>query len=109
MSGSQNLSGPAAAKPTVVSPRPGTEVLIDDQNPAIPLKSEGAVGLVYWYFDEQFLETAESWSAVVIQPGIGPHKVSLMDSRGLTAKSEFMVIGEETLMETKDAPMLVFD
>jgi penicillin-binding protein 1C len=110
MGGTRSLAGPKAQRPRVISPLPGSEVVIDDQTPRVPLKSEGTFGLVHWYLDDQFLETAEHWATVTALPGPGTHKVSLMDSRNLTAKSEFTVIHRSLVAsDIRDVPLLRFD
>jgi membrane carboxypeptidase/penicillin-binding protein PbpC len=83
---------------------------MDGKNPTLPLKSEGAVGLVHWYLDDAFVGTAERWGAVTVEPGPGRHRVSLMDSRNMTARSEFTVVEAAPLDGGPDAArLLVFE
>jgi penicillin-binding protein 1C len=110
MGGSERLSGPSGVRPKVVSPFPGSVVVMEGRNVSLPLKSEGTVGLVHWYLDDRFVETAEHWATITVEPGPGPHKVSLMDSRNMTAKSEFTVVMKSLVAsDRKDVPLLTFD
>jgi hypothetical protein len=92
-----SFSGPSSLRPRIVSPIPGADIVIDDERKSLPLKSEGAVGLVHWYLDDRYLETADHWATVIVDPGPGRHRLSLMDSRNMTAKSEFTVIEKRDL------------
>jgi penicillin-binding protein 1C len=102
--------GPVGERPKVILPLPGAEVILDGENPGLPLKSEGTVGLVHWYLDDRFVGTAEGWEAPTVAPGPGRHKVSLMDSRNMTARSEFTVVGKEApLLGAEGVRLLVFE
>ncbi|MDR2368349.1 MAG: transglycosylase domain-containing protein [Deltaproteobacteria bacterium] len=96
--------------PQVVSPKPGAQVVMDGQNPHLQLKSEGAVGLVHWYLDDRFVGTADKRATITIEPGPGPHKVSLMDSLNMTARSEFTVVEKDSpKVADKDTPLPIID
>jgi membrane carboxypeptidase/penicillin-binding protein PbpC len=86
----------ALPKPVIVSPPDGAIIRLGYGAERLPLKSEGTVGDVYWYVDDAFLTKSSVGTTPVIALTIGSHRVSLLDARGLTSKSEFKVLAPKS-------------
>ncbi|MDR1656533.1 MAG: transglycosylase domain-containing protein [Deltaproteobacteria bacterium] len=80
-------------RPSVVSPRNGEVIRLLAGVNRFPLRSEGTSGSVHWYVDDAYLTQSGPGHTPVLTLTEGEHWVSLVDGRGLTAKSRFTVIG----------------
>jgi membrane carboxypeptidase/penicillin-binding protein PbpC len=87
----------------VVSPVDGAVFRLAPGADRIPLRSEGAMGLVRWYLDGEFVGAARPGSTPVVALTPGEHRVGLMDERELTAESGFTVVR----LKGEGAPILV--
>jgi penicillin-binding protein 1C len=76
----------------ITSPPPGGVIRQERETEAMPLKSEGTVGPVYWYMDGEFLAASLPGQTPVWPLKAGRHLLSLVDRKNQTAHSEFTVI-----------------
>ena len=90
------MAGEASARaPEVVSPAPGTVFKLAPGADKIPLKSEGASGVVHWYLDSEHVATAKPGSTPLITLTAGEHQVTMLDGREREAASRFTVLSPE--------------
>jgi penicillin-binding protein 1C len=87
----------------IVSPLPGGVIRLDRPDEALPLKSEGTTGPVYWYVDGEFLAVSRPGQTPLWPLKEGAHRVTLVDLRNRTAKNEFLVIKPQS---RPDIPVL---
>jgi penicillin-binding protein 1C len=81
-----------AKSPTIVSPAPGSVIWGTASGLSLPLKSEGAVGVVYWFLDGEFVAVAGPGRVPTLPLTPGRRRLSLVDSRDRVAYSEFTVL-----------------
>ena len=97
-----------AAGPVVTSPLPGGVIILEEVGGKIPLRCEGAKGVVHWYVDDEFYRSAPAGLTPVLPVTPGRHKVTLMDSAGRTAGAEFTVMYSQDRDRDRDLPVLSF-
>jgi hypothetical protein len=109
--GKETVFSPPRFGPVITSPLPGGVIALEDsggQIPQIPLKSERAKGLVYWYVDDEFHLAAPAALTPLLALTPGRHKVSLLDSAGQTAGAEFTVMYAQDRDRDQGLPILSF-
>ena len=94
--------------PVVTSPLPGGVIVLEDVGGKIPLRCEGAKGVVHWYVDDEFYRSAPAGLTPVLPVTPGRHKVTLMDGAGRTAGAEFTVMYSQDRDRDRDLPVLSF-
>jgi penicillin-binding protein 1C len=77
------------AEAMITSPLPGATIRLTREGEALPLKSEGALGPVWWYVDGEFFAVAGPGRTPILPLTPGQHVVTLVDNQNQTAKSEF--------------------
>ncbi len=88
---------------SIIYPAAGTEVYvpvdISGEKSMIVLKAAHSVpeSTIFWHLDEAFIGKTKNFHEITIQPGIGEHRLTLVDEKGYTVNRKFRVIGEETL------------
>ncbi|MDR1920395.1 MAG: penicillin-binding protein 1C, partial [Candidatus Adiutrix sp.] len=109
-SGAAAASGTSGARsgPVITSPLTGGLILLDEPRGSLPLRCEGAEGLVHWFVDEvhQASVPADLTPTLALSPG--QHRVSLVDARGRTAGLDFSVKLRRDMDRDRDLPLLAF-
>ena len=77
--------------PQIVSPVNDGIILKDGEDGAVPLRCEGASGLIYWFVDDEFFAAAPAGFTPMLPLSLGRHSVSLIDAGGRTATVGFSV------------------
>jgi len=94
--------------PAITSPWPDGVIALEDSSAKIPLRGEGTQGLVHWYVDEEFFHSAPAGQTPMLAMTPGRHKVTLVDSAGRTAGTEFTVLYSQDRDRDRDLPVLPF-
>jgi len=85
--------GPERA-PTITSPLPNTEYVLDHherQQLLLSCTTDSEVRQVYWYVNDQFLRTAAATERVFFRPTPGPLKISCADDHGRNVDVQVLV------------------
>ena len=85
--------GSAKSRLNIVSPIPGASYIATpyDTERKIPLKAEGAKGIVSWYIDGKYTGTTEAGRIMYSNISDGEHTVSASDEKGNTAVTEVRI------------------
>ncbi|GAB2790420.1 penicillin-binding protein 1C [Hymenobacter luteus] len=81
----QRVSGGAERAPTITSPTPNTEYVLnrhEQQQLLLSCTTGNEVRQVHWYVNDRFLRTAAATERVFFRPAPGPLKVSCADDHG---------------------------
>ena len=88
--------GLKAQAPRVASPADGTVFRLAPGMERIPLKSEGAQGVVHWFLDSEHVATSRPGTVPLLTLSEGEHTLAMIDGRGSMAASSFSVLPMET-------------
>lgn len=92
----------------ITSPVNGGLIILDEAGGALPLRCEGASGLVYWFVNEELYTVVPAGFTPVLSLTPGRQRVSMIDSEGRTAAVEFEVLASTERDKDENLPFLVF-
>ncbi|GAB3234802.1 penicillin-binding protein 1C [Hymenobacter seoulensis] len=81
----QLVRGGAERAPSITSPTANTEYVLnrhEKQQLLLSCTTDSEVRQVYWYVNDQFLQTAAATERIFFQPSPGPLKISCADDHG---------------------------
>ncbi|UOR04064.1 penicillin-binding protein 1C [Hymenobacter aerilatus] len=90
----QLVRGGAERAPTITSPLPNTEYVLDHhehQQLLLSCTTDSEVRQVYWYVNDQFLRAAGATERVFFRPSPGPLKISCADDHGRNVDVQVLV------------------
>lgn len=94
--------------PVISSPLKNGTIILDETGGRIPLRSEGARGLVHWFVNDEFYRSAPAGFTPVLELSPGRHRISLVDADGRTAANEISVMYSQERDSDRHLPMLEF-
>ncbi|MBC6612760.1 penicillin-binding protein 1C [Hymenobacter sp. BT507] len=90
----QLVRGGAERAPTITSPLPNTEYVLnphEHQQLLLSCTTDSEVRQVYWYVNDQFLRAAGATERVFFRPSPGPLKISCADDHGRNVDVQVLV------------------
>ncbi|MBW3129195.1 penicillin-binding protein 1C [Hymenobacter profundi] len=90
----QLVRGGAERAPSITSPLPNTEYVLDrheHQQLLLSCTTDSEVRQVHWYVNDQFLRTANATERVFFRPSPGPLKISCADDHGRNVDVQVLI------------------